>query len=185
MKMALLIAFALLFLGVVSGLAWMRAKNKGKKTDLVAKSNHKSVWSFHYGPASVLPIREMSKVSPRAAADSLLTQLIPEDLEAREHQEKAEEAARVEKAQALAKEGRPQLNAQPDEAVLLLGKQQGRRPTLLHQLLKMTLKKRRRRRSCFPLVTRRAPRLTCWICWAPMRQRSPRLKLLRPLKGSR
>ena len=115
MKMALLIAFALLFIGVVSGFAWRRSKNKGKKTDLVAKSNHKSVWSFHYGPASVIPIREMTTASPTPAADSPLTQLIPEDIEAKEKQVKAAEAARIESAQALATEGRQQLSGQPGE----------------------------------------------------------------------
>ena len=115
MKMALLIAFALFILGVLSGLAWRRAKNKGQQADLVAKSNHKSVWSFHYGPASVLPTREAANVSPRPAADSPLSQLIPEDIEAKEHQVKAEEAARYESAQALEKEGQHHADAQPDE----------------------------------------------------------------------
>ena len=116
MKMALLIAFALFLIGVLSGLAWRRAKNKGQLADLVARSNHKSVWSFHYGPASVLPIRDTANVSPPSAADSPLSQLIPEDIEAKEQQVKAEEAARVEAAQTLENEGQPQPTGQPDEA---------------------------------------------------------------------
>jgi hypothetical protein len=114
MKMALFIAFALLFIGVLSGLAWRRTKSKGKKPDLVAKSNHKSVWSFHYGPASVLPIRETT-VSPRLAADSPLTQLIPEDIEAKEQQAKAEEA------QAREKESRKQVSDEADSTVVKTG----------------------------------------------------------------
>ncbi|MCC2548505.1 hypothetical protein LJY25_18805 [Hymenobacter sp. BT175] len=116
MKMALLVAFALFLIGVLSGLAWRRGRNKGPKADLVAKSNHKSVWSFHYGPASVIPIRETAKVSPRSGADSPLSQLIPEDIEAKEQQVKAEETARVEEAQALENEVRPQPTEQADEA---------------------------------------------------------------------
>ena len=116
MKMALLVAFALFLIGVLSGLAWRRAKNKGPKADLVAKSNHKSVWSFHYGPASVIPIRENAVASPRSAADSPLSQLILEDIEAKAHQVQAEEAARVEEAQALENEGWPQPTEQPGEA---------------------------------------------------------------------
>ncbi|WP_208133282.1 hypothetical protein [Hymenobacter sp. BT559] len=114
--MALLVAFALFLLAVLSGLAWRRARNKGPKADLVAKRNHKSVWSFHYGPASVIPIRETAKLSPRVAAASPLTQLIAEDIEAKEQQAKAEEAARVGEAQALEAAGWMPLSEQPDEA---------------------------------------------------------------------
>lgn len=116
MKMALLIAFALFLIGVMSSLAWRRARNKGPKADLVAKSNHKSVWSFHYGPASVIPIRENAIVSPRSAADSPLSQLIPEDIEAKEQQVKAEETARVEEAQAPENEVRLPPTGQSNKA---------------------------------------------------------------------
>lgn len=116
MKMALLVAFALFLVGVLSGLAWRRARNKGPKADLVAKSNHKSVWSFHYGPSSVLPIRESAKESPRSAADNPLSQLIPEDIEAKEQQVKKEKEARDEEAQELEKEGQPQFDQHPDES---------------------------------------------------------------------
>lgn len=114
--MALFVAFALFLIGVLSGLAWRRGRNKGPKAYLVAKSNHKSVWSFHYGPASVIPIRETLRVSPRSAADSPLSQLIPEDIEAKEQQVKKEKEAQAEEPQILEKEGRPQVNQQPDGA---------------------------------------------------------------------
>lgn len=115
MKMALFIAFALFLIGVLSGLAWRRAKNRGQKADLVAKSNHKSVWSFHYGPSSAVSIREMAKASPRPAADSPLTQLIAEDIDAKEQQAKAEKAARDEPTQSREHHGPQQPNEQPDK----------------------------------------------------------------------
>ncbi|QNE42274.1 hypothetical protein F1C16_21855 (plasmid) [Hymenobacter sp. NBH84] len=44
-----------------------------------------------------------------------MTQLIPEDIEAKEQQVKVEDATRIEETQALTKEGRQQLSEQQDE----------------------------------------------------------------------
>lgn len=105
MKMALLILFALFLLGALSGLAWRRIKSKAKKVDLVAKSNHKSVWSFHYGPAAVIPVQEPATAAPPLAPGNPLSLLMPEeDFRAKEEKEIADEAARVEAAQAAERE---------------------------------------------------------------------------------
>ncbi|GAA3979741.1 hypothetical protein [Hymenobacter antarcticus] len=105
MKMALFIILALFLLGVLSGIAWKRIKSRAKKVDLIAKSNHKSVWSFHYGPAPVIPVREPATAAPALTPDNPLSQLMPEeDFRAKEEQEIADEAARVEAAQAAERE---------------------------------------------------------------------------------
>ncbi|SMB79278.1 hypothetical protein SAMN00120144_3105 [Hymenobacter roseosalivarius DSM 11622] len=97
MKMALFVALALILLGVLSGLAWRRIKGKARSIDLVAKSNHKSVWSSHYGPATILPKREPVTTVPPPAAGSPLSKLMPaEDLRVQEEQAKA--AARADAA---------------------------------------------------------------------------------------
>ena len=105
MKMALFIILALFLLGVLSGIAWKRIKSRAKKVDLVAKSNHKSVWSFHYGPAPVIPVREPATAAPALTPDNPLLRLMPEeDFRAQEKQAIADEAARVEAAQAAERE---------------------------------------------------------------------------------
>lgn len=105
MKVALFVILALFLLGVLSGLAWKRIKSRAKKVDLVAKTNHKSVWSFHYGPASVLPVREPAKAAPALSPDNPLSQLMPqEDFEAKQEKEIAEEAARIEAEQMAERE---------------------------------------------------------------------------------
>jgi len=105
MKVALFVILALLLLGVLSGLAWKRIKSRAKKVDLVAKSNHKSLRSFHYGPASVIPAQEPATAAPPLAPDNPLSLLMPEeDFRAKEEMEIAGEAARVEAAQAAERE---------------------------------------------------------------------------------
>lgn len=112
MKMALFVALALISLAVLSGLAWRRIKGKAKRADLVAKSNHKSVWSFHYGPASILPARKPAETGPPLATDSPLSKLMPaEDLRVKDELAKAE-------AMAHADAGQPTEKAQPSGARL-------------------------------------------------------------------
>ena len=108
MKMALLILFTLFLLGALSGLAWKRIKGRARKVDLVAKSNHKSVWSFHYGPPPVIPVQEPAAAAPPLAPDNPLSLLLPEaDFRAKEEKATAEEAARVEAAPAAGREATP------------------------------------------------------------------------------
>ena len=115
MKMALFIILALFLLGVLSGLAWKRIKGRAKKVDLVAKSNHKSVWSFHYGPAAVIPVQEPA-APPPLAPDNPLSLLMPEeDFRAKEEKEIADEAVRVEAAQAAEREATQEALPAADE----------------------------------------------------------------------
>ena len=105
MKVALFIILALFLVGVLSGIAWKRIKSRAKKVDLVAKSNHRSLWSFHYGPAPVVPVREPAKAAPALTPDNPLSQLMPqEDFEAKQEKEIAEEAARIEAEQMAERE---------------------------------------------------------------------------------
>ena len=116
MKMALLVALALFLLVALSGLAWRRIKGKAKGVDLVAKSNHKSVWSFHYGPATILPKREpTTKASPPAAGNPLSKLMPAEDLQLQEEQAKAAAAAGADAAQHAQTEQLPQATQQSAE----------------------------------------------------------------------
>ncbi len=92
MKMAFIVVFTLFLLFALSGLAWRRIKSKSKPADLVAKSNHHSVWSFHYGPATILPSREVVAPSPPPATGNALARLMPDE-DQRVQQEQARAAA--------------------------------------------------------------------------------------------
>ena len=116
MKMALFVALALFLLVALSGLAWRRIKGKAKGVDLVAKSNHKSVWSFHYGPATILPKREpTTKASPPAAGNPLSKLMPAEDLQLQEEQAKTAAAAGADAAQHAQTEQLPQATQQSAE----------------------------------------------------------------------
>lgn len=94
MKMAFIVMFTLFLLFALSCLAWRRIKSKSKPADLVAKSNHRSVWSFHYGPATILPSREVVEPSPPPATGNALARLMPdEDQRVQEEQARAVAAA--------------------------------------------------------------------------------------------
>ncbi|WP_426491403.1 hypothetical protein [Hymenobacter sp. 102] len=90
--MAFIVVFTLFLLFALSGLAWRRIKSKSKPADLVAKSNHHSVWSFHYGPATILPSREVVAPSPPPATGNALARLMPDE-DQRVQQEQARAAA--------------------------------------------------------------------------------------------
>jgi len=105
MKMAFIVVLTLFLLFALSGLAWRRIKSKSKPADLVAKSNHCSVWSFHYGPATILPSREVVAPSPPSTPGKALARLMPdEDQRVQEEQARAAAAADSEGARNSATE---------------------------------------------------------------------------------
>lgn len=90
-----------LFVLVVGGalvalVCWRIWGSRGKKPVLVAKANHKSLRSFHYGPAPEALVAAPT-AAPELPADSMLLQLLPEeDFKARQEQEIQAEADRNE-----------------------------------------------------------------------------------------
>ncbi|SNR98943.1 hypothetical protein [Hymenobacter mucosus] len=124
MKMAFIVVLTLFLLVALSCFAWRRIKGKSKPVDLVAKSNHQSVWSFHYGPATILPPREPAAQPPPPAADgNVLAKLMPdEDLRVKEDQARAAAAARAEALQNADSERAQQPAKQPDEPQTTLEK---------------------------------------------------------------
>jgi len=85
----LVIAPAVALIGL---LMWrFRSTSKGEKEVVTATSNHKSVKSFHYGPAQILP----TAAAPPPAENNALSQLMPkEDFLQKQQKEIQEEAER-------------------------------------------------------------------------------------------
>lgn len=83
-------------------LVWrFRSTSKGEKEVITATSNHKSVKSFHYGPAQILP----TAAAPPLAENNALSQLMPkEDFLQKQQKEIQEEAERLEAKEAERRE---------------------------------------------------------------------------------
>lgn len=98
------VLFLLLLLVFVALLAllWWRFKGSGKPKEVVqvATTNHKSLRSYHYGPAPLPPVMAPSVAAPPLATNSPLAMLMPEeDFRAKEEQDLQAEADRQEAAQ--------------------------------------------------------------------------------------
>jgi len=96
---ALVLAPAVALVGL---LVWrFKSTQKEGKGVVIATSNHKSVKSFHYGPAPVLP----NPVAPPLTENNALSQLMPEeDFLQKQQKESQEEADRLEAKEAERRE---------------------------------------------------------------------------------